>query len=881
MNMKWWQNAVMYQIYPKSFQDSNGDGIGDLKGIIRRLDYLEKLGIDAVWLSPVNASPMRDNGYDISDYYTIDPSFGSNEDMYQLIDEAKKRGIRIIMDLVVNHCSNQHKWFQKALENPEGEYGDYFYFRKGNKAEPPNNWRSIFGGSAWEKIPNSDYYYLHIFAKEQVDLNWENPRLREEIYQMMNFWLEKGISGFRLDAITYIKKEEGLPSFEADADDGMVSVKYGALNRPGIEVFLKEMKEKTYGKYDSFTVGEVAGAEGKEMLPFISLEDGFFSSIFEISHVQMDLVGPNYFWCEGREWDVDEMRDMLFQSQLSIQPKGWLANAIENHDMPRAVDYLLKEDGRNFYGASMLAALYLYMRGTPFIYQGQEIGMRNFGFERIEDYDDCSSINQYYYAIQKGFSQEEALEFIKSKSRDNTRYPISWNNEKNAGFTDGKPWLPINPNYTQINIEAQERDEKSLLSFYRKLIALKKDEKYNEILAIGDMKPILEEYHNIFAYERRMKERKVIVICNYQGKSCKIKTEHMGKVLLNNYDSVEMEQDFIVLKPYQVLVFGTILNWGIMGGGNIASTFANAIENLPNHNLVAVASKSRKTNISTKKHYSDYDELVRDEEIDAIYVATIHPIHYECVIKALEAGKPVLCEKPLGITELEAQKMIASAKENKTILIEAMWTRTLPAMKILQKICRTKRYGDIEAIRINFGTRVEQMSERLLNPALGGGALLDIGVYGVHVADFLIGEYPLEIKAAAEKSTTNVDTETLVWMKYPCGARVDIRVSMNARLQNELFVSTENADFVMPYFWRPDCFYRYEPNKAFERAKLLETYDFPIAGNGYEYEAREMEQCIYDKKAESVLISHESSLRVMKILDEIRRQCGVVYPQDI
>lgn len=552
--IKWWQNAVVYQIYPKSFQDSNGDGMGDLNGIVKRLDYLQELGIDVIWLSPVNASPMKDNGYDISDYYTIDPCFGTNEDMYRLIDEAGKRGIRIIMDLVVNHCSDQHEWFKKALEDPEGEYGNYFYFRKGKGTLPPNNWRSIFGGSAWEKVSGSDYYYLHIFTREQPDLNWENPELREEIYRIINFWLEKGIAGFRLDAITYIKKEAGLPAFEADRADGMVSVKYGSLNRPGIEIFLSEIKERTYGRYDAFTVGEVAGAEGKEMLPFISLRDGFFSTIFEICHLQLDLQEPNYFWCFRREWDVDEMRDQLFASQLSVQPDGWLAYTIESHDSPRAVDYYLPEEGRNFYGASMLAAIYMYLRGTPFIYQGQEIGMRNFGFDCIEDYDDCSSVNQYHFALQEGFTEKEAMEFVRIRSRDNTRYPVSWDSGEEAGFTDGKPWLPVNPNHTKINIEEQRRDKNSLLSFYKALLVLKKSEKYGKTLALGELRPLFRDYSHIFAYDRCLNGEIVTVIANYQGVSCQIGVEAAGKVLLNNYGDLKTEQKSIVMKPYQVVV---------------------------------------------------------------------------------------------------------------------------------------------------------------------------------------------------------------------------------------------------------------------------------------------------------------------------------------
>ncbi len=554
VEMKWWQGAVAYQIYPKSFMDSNGDGIGDLNGITGKLDYLRELGIDLIWLSPVNQSPMCDNGYDISDYYAINPAFGTNEDMYRLIDQARERGIRVVMDLVVNHCSDRHEWFQRALADPQGEYGSCFYFRKGKEGCAPNNWRSIFGGSAWERVSGTDWYYLHLFTKQQPDLNWENPALREEIYRMMNFWLEKGVSGFRLDAITYIKKEEGLPSYEPDGKDGMVSVKYGALNRPGIEVFLNEMKERTYGNYDAFTVGEVAGAQGEEMLPFISLKDGFFSTIFEISHLQPGLVGPNFFWCQREKWDANDIRRALFTSQLSIQPKGWLANAMESHDTPRSVDTYLPPRGRNFYGASMLAVLYFCLRGTPFIYQGQEIGMRNIHFDSIEEYDDCSSLSQYQYALEEGFSKEQAHAFIEIMSRDNARYPVSWDSGEGAGFTRGTPWMKVNPDHDQINIETQRKDPGSLLSFYKRLIALKKSPAFFHVLALGELQPVLEEYPYIFAYSRDDGEKKLFVICNYHSDGCRVEWKEAGSVLLNNYDKLDRDEKGLCLEPFQAVI---------------------------------------------------------------------------------------------------------------------------------------------------------------------------------------------------------------------------------------------------------------------------------------------------------------------------------------
>ena len=559
MDMKWWQKAVVYQIYPKSFQDSNGDGIGDLQGVIRRLDYIKELGADVIWLCPVNESPMFDNGYDISDYYAINPMFGTNEDMDELIAEAKKRGIRIIMDLVVNHCSYKHEWFQKALQDPEGEYAKYFYFVKGKDGNPPNNWRSIFGGSVWEPVPDSEYYYLHLFVKEQVDLNWENPALRQEIYKMMNYWLDKGIGGFRLDAITYLKKEEGLPSYPADAEDGLVSCAWGSLNRPGIEEFLVEMRENTYGKYDVMTVGEAAGVPADGLMPFVSLKDGYFSMIFDFSNGELDMIPPNNFWCELREWSVEEIKANLEQVYYNIEPDGWIGTCMENHDCPRVIDYMLPEAGQNFYGASMLAIMQMGRPGTPYIYQGQEIGMRNFPFASIEMYDDCSSINQYAYAKSVGYSEKEALKFVHRRSRDNGRYPFSWDETENAGFTEGQPWLPINPNHIELNAARQLRDENSLFHIYQKMIALRKKEEYQETLCAGAYRPFMMEEKNLVAYERYtekpMEKGNILILCNFQSEDRELEIRlPVNVVLLDNYNSYEKMEGKITLKPYQAVV---------------------------------------------------------------------------------------------------------------------------------------------------------------------------------------------------------------------------------------------------------------------------------------------------------------------------------------
>ena len=569
-DLRWWQKTNVYQIYPRSFMDSNGDGIGDIRGITGRLDYLRELGVETIWLSPVNASPNVDNGYDISDYYRIDPQYGTNEDFDELLSEAKKRGIRILMDLVVNHCSTQHEWFRRAVADPEGEYASYFYFRKGKDGGAPNNWRSIFGGPAWEKVPGSDYYYLHVFTVGQADLNWENDRLREEIYEMMNYWLGKGVAGFRIDAINYLKKEPGLPSYPADDTDGLVTVKYGSLYRPGIEKFLTEMRERTYGR-DALTVGEVAGVPDDELLKFVSLEDGYFSMIFDFSFNQLDCKPPIYSWCDRKEWDADELKRNMFATQRNVQPDGWIGDVLESHDSPRSMNYYLPEEGRNFLGGSMLAVMSLGRRGTPIIYQGQELGMDNQELDSIDQYDDCSSHNEYAYALSKGFTPEQALHFVHLRSRDNARYPFSWDDSETAGFMPGmaqpgaKPWLPVSPHRDMINAKKEMGEPRSLFHVYQYLLALRKDPAHQEVMINGRFVPYLEDQHHLVAYRRCLGDENtpgtLLFACNYQNEPQKMKLPGKSRVLLDNYtfgtgdgkETVFDEAD-IRLGPWQALV---------------------------------------------------------------------------------------------------------------------------------------------------------------------------------------------------------------------------------------------------------------------------------------------------------------------------------------
>lgn len=549
---KWWHDKVAYQIYPKSFCDTNSDGIGDLKGIISKLDYLKDLGIDIIWLSPIYCSPMVDQGYDISDYYNIDPSFGTMNDMETLLEEAKKRDMYIIMDLVVNHCSDKHEWFKKALENPDGEYGDYFYIREGKGDNPPCNWRSYFGGSVWEKIPNTNKYYLHSFAKEQPDLNWENPKVKEEIYKMINWWLDKGLAGFRIDAIINIKKDLRFKDFEADGDDGLCDMSKMLEKADGIGDMLKELKRETFDKYDAFTVGEVFNAKEGELCKFIG-EDGYFSSIFDFD---MEVLGQEQSnrWYLNKDFTTNQLRDVIFKSQIEALGVGFKANITENHDEPRGVSRYIKEGECNDTSKKALAIIEVMRRGIPFIYQGQEIGMTNNTLDSIDKFNDISTIENYDRAIKEGFTKEEALKLVNKFSRDNARTPFQWNDSINAGFTQGTPWLGVNENYKKINAESQLNDRNSVLSFYRELIQLRKSEKYSEAIVYGDFTPALKEYDNVIAFYRKGINKNLMVIINYQNKKQIVNLEERYKVLVNNYKYIESDNNKLMLEPYQGIV---------------------------------------------------------------------------------------------------------------------------------------------------------------------------------------------------------------------------------------------------------------------------------------------------------------------------------------
>lgn len=537
MERKWWHDKVAYQIYPKSFLDTNGDGIGDLRGIISKLDYLKELGIDIIWLSPIYKSPFVDQGYDIADYYAIAEEFGTMEEFDELLAEAKKRDMHIIMDLVINHCSDKHEWFQKALKDPDGEYADYFYFRKGKNGNPPSNYRSYFGGSCWEKVPGTDKYYLHMFAKEQPDLNWENEKLRQKLYEMINWWLDKGLSGFRIDAIINIKKNLDFPDFEPDAEDGLAACYKMVESAEGVGEFLEELKNNTFKKYDAFTVGEVFNMKPEELPEFIG-ENGHFSTIFDFC--AQFLSDGEHGWYDAPKIDFDTWRKAILSSQLETEKYGFKANIIENHDEPRGASRFLPEYAQNPAGIKMLGTVSVLLRGIPFIYQGQEIGMQNAKWNSIDEYDDISTKDQYKAALAAGLSKEQALAACGRMSRDNARTPMQWSDEANAGFTTAKPWLKVNENYKAINVAAQEKDPSSVLNYYRRLVALRKSDEFRELFTYGRCVPAYEDTDGIMAYYREDANKRVLVVANFGSKEAQIRLDgSVKKVLLSNTNDAE------------------------------------------------------------------------------------------------------------------------------------------------------------------------------------------------------------------------------------------------------------------------------------------------------------------------------------------------------
>ena len=554
MEKKWWNDKVAYQIYPKSFMDTNGDGIGDLRGIISKLDYLKKLGIDIIWLSPIYKSPFVDQGYDIADYYAIAEEFGTMEEFDELLAEAKKRDMHIIMDLVINHCSDKHEWFQKALADPDGAFADYFYFRKGKNGNPPSNYRSYFGGSCWEKVPGTDKYYFHMFAKEQPDLNWENPKLRQELYKMINWWLEKGLSGFRIDAIINIKKDLNFPDFAPDGKDGLASCWKMVESVDGVGELLEDLKKSTFEKYDAFTVGEVFNMKPDELPEFIG-ETGHFSTIFDFS--AHTLTDGEHGWYDAPKLEFAKWRATIIQAQLETQKYGFKANIIENHDEPRGASRFLPSYAQTPDGIKMLGTISLLLRGIPFIYQGQEIGMRNAKWNSMEEFDDISTKDQYHTAREVGLSDQEALEVCSRMSRDNARTPMQWTSGENGGFTKGTPWLKVNPLFKDVNVEAQEQDPDSVLNYYRKLVALRKSDELKEVFTYGEFLPEYENVDGVMAFYRKDESKCILVAANFgkDAATIKLKSEIEKVWLSNRIDgTVDCEKDSLNLRSCEVVV---------------------------------------------------------------------------------------------------------------------------------------------------------------------------------------------------------------------------------------------------------------------------------------------------------------------------------------
>lgn len=532
---KWWHNAVVYQIYPRSFYDSNNDGIGDINGIREKLPYLENLGINVIWLSPVYCSPNDDNGYDISDYYDISPDFGTLNDMKALINEAKAHNIKIIMDLVVNHTSDEHKWFIEAKSSKDNKYRDYYIWRSGDKNTPPNDLKSCFGGSAWEYDATTNEFYLHFFSKKQPDLNWKNPQMRQDIWDMMNYWIDLGIGGFRMDVIDLIGKEVDLKIKE---------------NGPKLHEYIQEMYENTLKDKDLLTVGECWGANPDIAKLFSSEDRHELSMVFQFEHIMLDQNG-------GDKWnlkplDLLELKRVFTKWQIELKNEGWNSLFWDNHDLPRIVSRWGNDKKYRVESAKMLAILLHGMKGTPYIYQGEEIGMTNIDFNNIEDFADIEAINAYKEQISLGYNEKDVLKSLRTKARDNARTPMQWNDKANAGFTKGKPWYRVNSNYTQINVKQALADENSIFYCYQKLIQMRKE---NPIMVYGDYELLLPKDKNIYAYKRTYQNKTWLIICNFYEHNVKFSLNGTGKILISNYENSCTDLTKGKLRPYEAIIY--------------------------------------------------------------------------------------------------------------------------------------------------------------------------------------------------------------------------------------------------------------------------------------------------------------------------------------
>ncbi|QTJ55496.1 glycoside hydrolase family 13 protein [Dolosigranulum pigrum] len=549
MSKQWWKEIVAYQVYPRSFYDSNGDGIGDLPGLIEKLDYLKELGIDLIWVCPIFDSPNDDNGYDIRDYKAILDEFGTMEDCDRLIEEVHKRDMKIIFDLVVNHTSDEHEWFIESRSSKDNPYRDYYIWHEGDEeGNRPNNWESIFSGSVWEYDEQTEEYYMHVFSKKQPDLNWENPAVRQDVYSLINWWLDKGIDGFRVDAISHIKKREGFPDMPNPLNKDVVPSYDGHMNQPGIDKFLTELAAETFNNYDIMTVGEANGVSIKDAEQWVGEESGYFDMIF-----QFEALG---LWGErdGEVFDLRDYKQVLTKWQEGLDGIGWNALYIENHDLIRAVSAMGDDGALRKTSAKALGMMYFFMQGTPFIYQGQEIGMTNVQFDELTDYDDIQSVNRARQMMEEGTPREEAMNYIYASSRDNVRTPMQWNAQPEAGFTTGTPWLGVNPNYADINVAESLKDPNSIYHFYKEMIALRRD---NEALIYGSYELVLPLHKQVYAYKRQGESETYLIVVNVFNDSAEVDLTpfDLKELVLTNYEVPNSLEKDIQLRPYEARLY--------------------------------------------------------------------------------------------------------------------------------------------------------------------------------------------------------------------------------------------------------------------------------------------------------------------------------------
>lgn len=552
MERTWWKEAVVYQIYPRSFKDSDGDGVGDIQGIVSKLDYLQELGVDVIWLSPVYKSPNDDNGYDISDYFEIMDEFGTMQDWTQLLDGLHERGMKLLMDLVVNHTSDEHAWFAESRSSRDNPYRDYYIWRPGKGGDtPPNNWRSFFSGSAWKYDDTTDEYYLHLFSKKQPDLNWDNPKLRQSVYEMMAFWLDKGVDGFRMDVINLISKVPGLPD---DGEDGLGDGSPYFMNGPHVHDYLREMNEQVLSKYDVMTVGETPGVSVEEALKYTGADRKELQMVFQFEHMDVD-AGDGDKWTVV-PWTLQKLRGVLHKWQTGLAEDGWNSLYLNNHDQPRMVSRFGNNGEYRVPSAKMLATLLHTLKGTPYIYHGEELGMTNIQFNSIEDYRDIEILNMYEERVTQGNADPGTImEAIHAKGRDNARTPMQWNAGPNAGFTTGTPWIRINPNYKEINAEASMSDPDSVFRYYQRLIALRKQ---NPVMVYGDYQLMLQDHEQIYAYTRTLGEMIWLIALNFSESASILELDdrYSGmkrELIIGNYPEDEMEPER--LRPYEARVY--------------------------------------------------------------------------------------------------------------------------------------------------------------------------------------------------------------------------------------------------------------------------------------------------------------------------------------